>query len=148
MSDNMAAPSDAGIIASIWAAVGALLAVLSFWTKFVTDRISTARRVAEKARGVAENALQEAVEAKQESHETRESLEEMIRDLHDKMERTSRDVGESNAAIREKITQVELFMRDNFVRQPEFMAAMAKIEAGQLRTEAKIDQLACKMPPY
>ena len=141
------AVENTGIIVSIGTAIGTLLTVLGFWTR-LTDRIAKAKEIAAAARGEVIVALQEAAEAKQESRETRELLDEVIRDMHDRMERIGREVGESNAAIREKITQVELFMRDNFVRQPEFMAAMAKIAAGQLRPEAKIDQLACKMPPF
>lgn len=145
MSDNMADGSNVGVIASIWSALGALFAVLAFWTKFVTDRIGDARGIAEKAQVVADQALQEAAEAKNESRDMRESVDNMMREIHDRIERSGREVGESNAAIREKITQVELFMRDNFVRHPEFMAAMAEIKAGQLRTETKLDSLACKM---
>ncbi len=51
MSDNMADGSNVGVIASIWSALGAMFAVLAFWTKFVTDRIGDARGIAAAGEG-------------------------------------------------------------------------------------------------
>ena len=94
------AAENAGIIVSVGSAIGTLIAVLTFWTK-LTDRIAKAKDVAETARGIAENALQEAVEVNQEFRNMRGAFEEMNRDLRDEIERSRRETGERNAAIRQ-----------------------------------------------
>ncbi len=139
MSDNMAA-ENAGIIVSIGTVIGTVIAMLTFWTR-LTDRIATAKEIAEEAKGAAGAALQEAAEAKNETRETREMIEGIMRDMHDRMERMGRETGESSAAIRQHITDLAFFVRDNFIHKDVFIAAMAKLDAGQLRTESKLDSL-------
>ncbi len=131
--------SNVGLIATLGGVVTAVMAVLGFWTKNVIDRISGAKEVASKAQGIAEIALQEAAEAKLENHETRELLDQVIRDMHEEIQRIGREVGESNAAIRQHITELAFFARDNFARKDDLAAAVLKIEAGQIRTDAKIE---------
>ena len=132
--------SNAGAIVTILGAViAAVIAVFSFLMKYIVDRISGAKEVASKAQGIAEIALQEAAEAKQENHETRELLDQVIRDMHEEIQRIGREVGESNAAIRQHITELAFFARDNFARKDDLAAAVMKIEAGQIRTDAKIE---------
>lgn len=46
-----------------------------------------------------------------------------------RIDRQSREFGETAAAIRQKVTEVELYIRDNFVRKPSFEAVMGRIEA-------------------
>ena len=124
----------------IWlSTVGGVLTLLGFWTKFVTDRISGAKGAADKADTKADAASQEAAEAKNEIRDVRELLEEIIRDIHDKTTRASREMGESHVALRQKLTDVELFIRDNFARKDELVAAVMRIEAGQIRTDTKIE---------
>lgn len=57
----------------------------------------------------------------------------------DRIERQGRQFGEIIAALRQKITEVELYIRDNFVRKPSFEAVMARIEKILERLEEKID---------
>jgi hypothetical protein len=70
--------------------------------------------------------------------------------VQEKQSRASHDVGETIAAIREKIREVELFNRDTFLRRDELYKVTAqnsealksvgeKIEARLERMEAKID---------
>jgi hypothetical protein len=127
-----------------WAAVAALIAgivafftVVGFWMN-LSDRIT-------KADGKAESALQEAAEAKNEYGDLSEKIDEMNRDIDERIERARRDDGEGLAAIRQHVTELAMFMRDNFVRNAEFTAAMTKIEAGQLRLETKLDRVSEQM---
>ncbi len=138
------ADANAGIIVSVGAAISTVIAMLTFWMR-LTDRIATAKEIAEGAKGVAEAALQDAAEAKQESREVRALIEKMTLELHDQIDRMGRAAGENNAAIREHITQSLFFVRDNFVRSPQFDLAIKEIKDSQLRTEGKIDELAKQM---
>jgi molecular chaperone GrpE (heat shock protein) len=113
--------------------IGTVITFIAFWTK-LSDRITIADQKAEGAQ-------QEAAEAKNDLANFRDALDHMTRDFHEQMNRMQRDDGEGLAAIRQKITEVELFMRDNFVRNVEFTSAMTEIKAGQLRTESKLDRL-------
>lgn len=133
--------TNVGLIATLGGVVTVVIAVLGFWTKYVIDRIAGAKEIAVKADAKADAALQEAAEAKQETRDAREANEEMYRTLHDEIVRSNRETGESNSAMRAKINDVELFMRDNFARKDDLSAAVMKIEAGQIRTDTKIDQL-------
>jgi len=133
----MAESSQVGLVVSAATIIGTILTFLAFWTRF-TDKIAIADKKSD-------DALQEAAEAKNDFRDFRESLDEMNRDIDERIERMHRDDGESLSAIRRKVTEVELFMRDNFVRNVEFSAAMNKIEAGQIRTETKLDRLGEQM---
>jgi hypothetical protein len=139
------AVENAGIIVSVGSAIGTLIAVLTFWTK-LTDRIAKAKDVAEKAQGIAENALQEAVEANQEFRNMRGSFEEMARDLRDEIELSRRETGESNAAIRQHVTEIAFFMRDNFVPYREFSSDMTEVKGALVELNKKLDRLTEQRP--
>lgn len=71
-------------------------------------------------------------------------------ELYDRLERQSREFGEVATALRSKISEVELYTRDHFVRKEAFAPVMLKIEGDirdigdrietrLLRMEQKID---------
>jgi hypothetical protein len=71
-------------------------------------------------------------------------------EIEERQDRQSREVGETVAAVREKINQVELYCRDTFVRRDGFYKVRdelavdiktlgEKIEARLERMESKID---------
>jgi predicted KAP-like P-loop ATPase len=138
--NEMADGGNIGFFVSIGTAIGSVVMFLKFWT-WLTDRIAAAKDTADRAALKAESAQQEAAEAKNDLSNFREALDEMTRNLQDRMERVRREDGDALGAIRQHVTDLAMFMRDNFVRNSEFAAAMTKIEAGQLRTETKIDQI-------
>lgn len=121
-----------GIVVSI-TTIGTIIAFLTFWTKF-TDRIT-------KVESKADTALQEAAEAKNENRNLREAFDEMTRDLHDQLERMRREAGESGAAIRQHVTEVAFFGRDNYALKDDIAAATIKSDAWQLRMDTKLDGL-------
>lgn len=49
--------------------------------------------------------------------------------IADRISKESRNTGESNAALRQKIVEVELHMRDFFVRRDEFKGAVDQINS-------------------
>lgn len=71
-----------------------------------------------------------------------EALESQIRNLDNSMvnqfDRVERELGETIAAMREKVTQVELYMRDNFVRKETFHITLAELKGSILRIEDKM----------
>jgi len=129
----MADSGNIGIVVAIGTLIGSILAFITFWMR-LTDRITIADQKAESAQ-------QEAAEAKNDMENIRELLDEMRRDHHEQIEKLRREDGDSLNAIRQHVTEMGFFMRDNFVRNDVFVAAMIKIEAGQLRTESKLDRL-------
>jgi hypothetical protein len=137
MSDNMADGGNIGIVVSVGTLIGSIITFITFWTRF-SDRIT----IADQKAGIAQ---QEAAEAKNDLANFREALDEMTRDLNDRMEQMRREDGDSLNAIRQHVTEVGFYMRDNFVRNDVFAAAMIKIEAGQLRAETKLDRLSEQM---
>jgi deoxyadenosine/deoxycytidine kinase len=71
-------------------------------------------------------------------------------EIYDRIEQQGREFGEIATALRIKIVEVELYVRDNFVRKETFVPLMAKIEIDVraigdrietrlLRMEQKID---------
>jgi len=125
-------------IAAVFGAVASLCAVLAFWTTF-SDRIT-------RADGKAENAMQEAAEAKNDSANLREDLTKMNRDLDAVIERRGREHGEGLIALRQHVTDLAFFVRDNFVKQGDFAAAMKDIKDSQSRMEKKIDEVRERLP--
>ena len=129
----MADGGNIGLFVAVGTLIGSVITFIKFWTG-LTEKITEARNRAEIAQ-------QEAAEAKNDLTNFREAFEEMTRDLHDRIEQMRREDGDSLNAIRQHVTEVAFFMRDNFVRNDVFAAAMTKIEAGQLRSETKLDRL-------
>ncbi len=138
--------SDSGIIASIGGAVAAGLALLGFWTKYIVDRIAGAKEIAVRAEAKADVAQQEAAEAKNETRDMRELIENLTRDMHDGMVRIGRETGESNAAIRQHITESLFFVRDNFARRDEVAADITEIKESQKSMEEKLDDIRDRLP--
>lgn len=75
-----------------------------------------------------------------------------IHELTTKIDAHGREVGETVSAIRQKITEVELYVRDTFVRRDSWHQAMNQMQerwaagdkAGEersLRLEAKVDRI-------
>lgn len=139
--EHMAGPDYSVIVAigSIMAALAAGTTVLAFWMRF-SDRIT-------KAEARADSALQEAAEAKNENENLREAMAALSRDHGDIIENARREQGESLSAIRQHVTELAMFVRDNFVRTAEFSGAMTEIKAGQLRLETKLDRMSEHMRP-
>ena len=136
----MADGLNLGVVVSIGSVIGTILAIIGVWDR-LTGRIARAHARADHAATTAENAMQEAAEARNDLQNFREAIDEMTRDLHERHDRLRREDGDGLAAIRQKVTEVELFMRDNFVRNTDFTAAMTKLDAGQQRTDMKLDRL-------
>jgi len=91
---------------------------------------------------------QEALESRIGSVE--KSLQGQAKAILEQFVQSEREIGETVMAIRERVTQVELYMRDNFVRKETFNPILAEIrgelrgigssiEARLLRMESKID---------
>ena len=133
---EMASEVSLGVVIAAGAAIASFavagISVLTFWVNF-SSRIT-------KAEDVAGNALQEAAEAKNDFGDLRELVAEMARDHGDALSRAGRDHGESLIALRQHVTDLAMFVRDNFVRTPEFVAAMKDVRDGQRRLEEKIDE--------
>lgn len=83
----------------------------------------------------------------------REEISKSRAEVEERHDRISREFGETIAAIREKIREVELFCRDTFVRRDGFYKVRdelaldiktlgEKIEARLERMESKIDSKA------
>lgn len=90
-------------------------------------------------------------EIEQHRKDTDAKLVERDRGWEATADRMQREVGETFTAIRQKITEVELFSRDNFVRVGSFKEAMSamsdnirilgdRVETRLIRMETKIDQ--------
>lgn len=142
----MADSSSVGIFVTIFVAIGSMfggtvVTLLKFWSK-LTDKIADTDQKAGRAEMKADGATQEAAEAKNEVANLREAQDHMIRDFHDQSDRALRETGESNAAIRTKITEVELYIRDRFMEKTDFKDAMDDIKAVQLRMNTKLDDIA------
>lgn len=133
MSD---AQSDAGIIIAAYtalaASIGTMVAVIRFWMG-LDNRIT-------KATDTADDALQEAAEAKNDIRQVDEKIDEMFAKLSDRIDLRSREYGDGLSAIRQKITEVELFMRDHFVRAPEFTSTMSEIKSELIRIREKLER--------
>jgi hypothetical protein len=140
MSDNMADGSNVGIIVSIGGAIGTVITLLKFWTWF-SDRITDADKKADSA-------LQEAAEAKNDVSNLREASDQMVRDMHDEIERMRRERADGLLALQQHVTDLAMFMRDHFVRNDVFAAAMTKLEASQLRMDTKLDRIAEQTRPH
>jgi methyl-accepting chemotaxis protein len=152
MSNNMADGSNVGVITSIWSALGALIVVIGFWTKFVTDRISGAKEaaitaaaeakaVAQKADAKADAALHETAEVKQEFRQMRETFEAVVREVHDDLEKARRESGENVAAIREHVRLIELHTRDHFAPKEDVADDINEIKTSVKELNGKFDQL-------
>lgn len=129
---------DYAIIGALASGVSALVGLLKFWTEHA-DRLT-------KVEGVAVNALQEAAEAKNDHDNLREKVDELSRDHSDLIDRRSREIGDGLSAIRQKITDVELWNRDHFVKQTDFTAAMNELKAGQARVEQRLEEVRDRLP--
>ena len=79
-----------------------------------------------------------------------EKFEALEREIREDMDTNRHQNGETIAAIRSKVNEVELFVRDNFVRKDTFNVVMLRLESDVkgigdrietrlLRMEAKID---------
>lgn len=133
----MADSSNVSLIVSIGSVAGSVIALLTFWTRF-SDRIT-------RAQDTADDAIQDAAEAKNENENLRQTITQMIRNLEEHIDRSRRDEGESMLALRQHVTDLAMFVRDNFVRNIEFSSAMGEIKAGQLRLETKLDRVGEQM---
>lgn len=133
---DMSSDVSLGIIVAAGAAAASFVvastAVLTFWINLST-RITNAE-------GEAANALQEAAEAKNDNKSLRDVVTDLTRDHGDTIERARREQGESLTAIRQHVTELAMFVRDNFVRTAEFTSAMKDIRDGQRRLEEKLDR--------
>lgn len=129
---------DFAIFGGLAAGVSSLVGLIKFWTGY-SDRLT-------RAEGVALNALQEAAEAKNDHGTLREKVDELSRDHSDLIDRRSREIGDGLSAIRQKITDVELWNRDHFVKQTDFTAAMNELKAGQARVEKTLQEVRDRLP--
>jgi soluble cytochrome b562 len=131
-------------LVAIGTSIAAFLSVLTFWMK-LSDRITKADAKADDAQQDAAEAKNDCANVRNDCANMREELLEMIRAMDDRLDRAARSNGENTAAIRQHVTDLAMFMRDNFVRTAEFTVAMGEIKAGQLRLETKFDRLSEQM---
>ncbi len=72
-----------------------------------------------------------------------------IHDLRNEIDSHGREVGETTAAIRQKITEVELYVRDTYVRRDSWHQAMVQIQerwsAGERIAEERAQRLETKV---
>jgi predicted nucleotidyltransferase len=65
---------------------------------------------------------------------------EMERQLKAENDRTKREAGETASALRQKLTEVEFFVRDKFVSKETFTDFMQQMRLAWERLENKIDK--------
>ena len=63
------------------------------------------------------------------------AISELKKEMGLQFDQVERELGETIAAMREKVTQVELYMRDNFVRKETFSQVLSEIRGSILRIE-------------
>ena len=69
----------------------------------------------------------------------RKEIDEKLDETDANIENLSRDVGETTAALREKVTQTELWNRDTFVTKRTMDLVISEIRESWRRFEDKID---------
>lgn len=144
----MAGEPDASLMAligSAGAAIGAIVAVLTF-RRGSTDRMTKLAERVTAVEGRADTALQEAAEAKNDHDNLRDAVGDMSRDIDGVIDKRSREHGDGLASIRQHVTDLAFFVRDNFVKQSDFASAMKDIKDGQARVEKKIDDMRERLP--
>lgn len=129
---------DYAIVGALAASISSFVGLLKFWTGY-SDRVT-------EAKGIAVNALQEAAEAKNDHDALREKVDELTRTHGDLIDRRSREIGDSLAAIRQKITDVELWNRDNFVKRDDFALAMKELKDSNMRLEKLVADVRDRLP--
>ena len=132
--------SESVSLSILAAVIACLIGIIGLWIKTTDRAVKLSDRIS-KVEGVAETALQEAAEAKNGYNNLREWLEEMVREMEVKIERIRREDGDALSAIRQQITDLAMFVRDHFVRIPEFGAAITEIKASQIRMEVSLDRI-------
>jgi len=65
---------------------------------------------------------------------------ELERKIHDEADTATHDFGETVTAIRAKMTEMEIWNRDNFVSKTTFNAIMERWQAWFTRFEDKVDR--------
>lgn len=68
-------------------------------------------------------------------------IDETAQDLEDKIDRHSREFGETASALRAKIQEVELWSRDNFVRRDSFYKLTDELKADIKAVGADVKQM-------
>ncbi|MGY3482206.1 hypothetical protein ACVW1C_000089 [Bradyrhizobium sp. USDA 4011] len=99
--------SDAVTWGAIAAAIGLLLTIIGFWTRY-SDRITKAEAAAGAAATAAASAAAAAAEVKREA----------------------REAAEEARTLAAKLYQVEIWARDEFVRKTSFENVIRRLEAG------------------
>ena len=99
--------SDAVTWGAIAAAIGLLLTIIGFWTRY-SDRITKAEAAAAAAVIPAASAAAAAAEVKREA----------------------REAAEEARTLAAKLYQVEIWARDEFVRKTSFENVIRRLEAG------------------
>lgn len=91
-----------------------------------------------------------AVQIARQEGKLKDAITKTERDLEDRIDSRTREFGETANAIRQKITEVEMFMRDNFIKRDSYyngyrdLTAIVKtmnesMDARLIRMENKID---------
>lgn len=69
-----------------------------------------------------------------------DAIAEGRKETDDRIDRQGRDVGETIAAIREKVREVELFIRDTYMRRDSFYQVQTSMEASMKALGEQIDK--------
>ncbi|WP_338701925.1 hypothetical protein V5279_21515 [Bradyrhizobium sp. 26S5] len=110
--------SDAVTWGAIAAAIGLLLTIIGFWTRY-SDRITKAEAAAAAAATAAAGAATAAAEVKR-------AAEIAIAEA----KREAQAAAEEARALAAKLYQVEIWSRDEFVRKTSFENVIRRLEAG------------------
>lgn len=128
---------DTPVIVAIAALITSIIGWITSGLVLSDRKVRTAERIT-KAQTTADSAMQEAAEAQNDVAKLREAYDEMTRDLHDELVRMSRENGETGAAIRQHVTDVAIWGRDNFARKDDIAAAMTEMKSVQLAAITEI----------
>ncbi|MGY3689927.1 hypothetical protein ACVIGA_000007 [Bradyrhizobium sp. USDA 3240] len=110
--------SDAVTWGAIAAAIGLLLTIIGFWTRY-SDRITKSEAAATAAATAAAGAAAAAAEVKR-------AGEIAIADAR----REAQQAAEEARTLAAKLYQVEIWARDEFVRKTSFENVIRRLEAG------------------
>ncbi len=72
----------------------------------------------------------------------REAIDASGREIDERIDAQARQFGETALALRQKITDVELYVRDNYVRRESFYSNIQELAK---RIETRIDRLETKI---
>lgn len=132
---------------------GSFLPFIGYAGTFIVTVGTTVWGVAWKLSGIKFDLEKQIADTANQLREERiEQVEATRKDRTREIEASAREVGEGMAALRQKVVDMELWNRDNFVRRPDFQNVVdsftraiegmrADMNAGYLRLDSKLDRV-------